>query len=72
MISITAIIHFLQLIRKGVEFIIRQCLGTGKFPTEWKKVKVVPVCKKVDKKILKNYRLVSLLLACGNVFEKLS
>ena len=47
-------------------------LKTGKFPTKWKKANVVPVYKKGDnKKILKNYRPVSLLPLCGNFFEKL-
>ena len=39
------------------------------FPNEWKMVNVVPVHKKSDKQILKNYRPVSLLLICGKVFE---
>ena len=54
-----------------LEFIFCQCLETGKFPTEWKKTIVVPVYKKGDKKILKNYLPVSLLRVCGNFFEKL-
>ena len=33
--------------------------------------KVVPVHKKSDKKILKNYQPVSLLPICGKVFERL-
>ena len=41
----------------------------GKFPAEWKKANVVPVHKKRDKQILKNYRPVSLLPVCGKIFE---
>ena len=38
----------------------------GKLPTEWKKSNVVPVHKKENKQILKNYRSVSLLLFAEN------
>ena len=40
-------------------------------PTEWKKANVVPVRKKCDKQILKNYRAVSLLPICRKIFERL-
>ena len=43
----------------------------GKFPAEWKKANVVPVHKKGDKRILKNYRPVSLVPICGKIFERL-
>ena len=36
-----------------------------------KKRNVVPVHKKGDKQILKNYRPVSLLPICGKIFERL-
>ena len=54
-----------------LDFIFRQCLDTGKFPTESKKANVVQVYKKGDQKILKNYLLVFLLPVFGNLFEKL-
>ena len=42
------------------------------FYTEWKKANnVVPIHKKSDKQILKNYRPVSLLPICGKIFERL-
>ena len=31
---------------------------------------IVPICKKGDKQLVKNYRPVSLLLICGKVFER--
>ena len=38
---------------------------------EWKKANVVPVHKKGDKQILKNYRPISLLPIAGKIFERL-
>ena len=43
----------------------------GKFPQEWKKANVVPVHKKNDKQLVKNYRPISLLPICGKVFERI-
>ena len=46
-------------------------LSSNTFPHVWKKANVIPVHKKGDKQVLKNYRPVSLLLICGKIFEKL-
>ena len=43
----------------------------GCFPNEWKKANIVPVHKKGDKQIIKNYRAVSLLPICSKIFEKI-
>ena len=40
------------------------------FPNEWKKANIVPIHKKVNKQLIKNYRPVSLLPICGKIFEK--
>ena len=56
---------------KPLEIIFNQRLETGTFPNDWKKGNVVPVFKKTDKQILKNYRPISLLPVCGKIFEKL-
>ena len=53
-------------ISKTLEIIFNQCLETGAFPND-----VVPVFKKGDKQILKNYPPISLLRVCGKIFEKL-
>ena len=45
-------------------------LQTGIFPHQWEKSSV-PVQKKSDKQVLKNYRLVSLLPFCRKVFERI-
>ena len=41
------------------------------FPNEWKKANIIPVHKKGDKQIIKNYRPVSLLPICCKIFEKI-
>ena len=41
------------------------------FPFERKKENIVPIHKKSDKENIKNYRLVSLLPICGNLYERL-
>ena len=56
---------------KPLDLIFQSCIKHGEFPTEWKKANVVPVHKKSDKQILKNYRPVSLLPICGKIFERL-
>ena len=38
---------------------------------KWKKGNAIPVFKKGDKQILKNYRPISLLSVCDKIFEKL-
>ena len=50
--------------------IFNHSLATGKFPNVWKKGNVVPVHKKGDKSVVKNYRPVSLLPIFSKIFEK--
>ena len=40
------------------------------FPDIWKKSNIVSVCKRGDKKIIYNYRPISLLPICGKILEK--
>ena len=59
-------------IYKPIELKIKQFIETGVFPSEWKKDNIVFIHKKGDKtkkKMLKNYRPVSLLPICGKFFE---
>ena len=58
-------------IYKPLEIIFKEALNTGLFPSEWKKGTIVPIHKKGDKQVLKNYRLVSLPLICGEIFKRL-
>ena len=52
-------------------YIVNSSITTGKYPSLWKIAKVIPVHKKGDKKILKNYRPVSLLAVAGMILEKI-
>ena len=56
---------------RPLKLIFQSCLENEKLPTEWKKANVVPVHKKGDKQILKNYRPISLLPIAGKIFERL-
>ena len=47
-------------------FVINEC-----FPNEWKKGNIIPVHKKGDKQIMKNYRPMSVLPICSKSFEKI-
>ena len=54
---------------RPLQIIYKSCLDRGKFPQEWKKANVVPVHKKNDKQLVKNYCPISLLPICGKSFE---
>ena len=56
---------------KPLYLIYTKCLETGKFPSSWKKANVLPIHKKENRKLKKNYRSISLLPICGKIFEKL-
>ena len=51
--------------------IFKSCIIKGEYPSEWKKANVVPVHKKGDKQLLKNYRPISLLPIFGKIFERI-
>ena len=61
MISIQMIEICDTSICRTLKLIFQACLESGKFPNEWKKANVIPVHKKGEKQISKNYRPISLL-----------
>ena len=71
MISIRMVEICNYSICKSLKLIFQSCLESGKFPSEWKKANVVPIHKKGDKQILKNYRPISLLPITGKILERL-
>ena len=47
-----------------------QLLKEWKFPELWKKVNIVPLHKKENKNLIKNYCPVSLLLIFSKIYER--
>ena len=54
-----------------LRYIINTSILNGQFPDKWKKAKVIPIFKKGDRSLLKNYRPVLLLSVPGMVLEKI-
>ena len=50
--------------------IFNNIITTGIYPTSWKKANIVPIHKKEDKTLVKNYRPISHLPILGKMFEK--
>ena len=51
-------------------YLVNCSIKTGKYLSNWKIAKVIAIHKKGDKKILKNYRPVSMLAVFGMILEK--
>ena len=60
-----------RAIAKPLCIIFKNCLNEGIFPNIWKKANVVPIHKKGDKRIISNYRPISLLPIFGKIFERI-
>ena len=54
-----------------LSIIFKNILVTSKYPDLWKCANVTPIFKKDDKKLIKNYRPISLLPICSKIFEKI-
>ena len=68
-------VHMLKMcgesIHKPLKYIFQASLNDERFLSEWEKVNVVPIHKKDDNQILKNYTLVSLLPIRAKIFERI-
>ena len=58
-----------ESIYKTLNLIFKSCLETDQFPSDWKKA--VPVFKKSEKRLSKNYRPIFLLPIIGKILERL-
>lgn len=54
-----------------LSIIYQNSIDEGKFPSLWKKARVVPIFKNGDRKDIKNYRPVSILSIFSKIFESL-
>ena len=56
---------------KPLSIIFRNCVNQSTFPDVWKKSNICPIHKKGDKRVINNYRPVSLQPICAKIFERL-
>ena len=54
-----------------LKIIFQNILVSSSYPDMWKLANVIPIFKKGDKQLIKNYRPISLLPICGKIFEKI-
>ena len=54
-----------------LQIIYKSCIDKVNFPQEWKKANVVPLHKKHDKQLVKNYPRISVLPMCYKIFERI-
>lgn len=67
--------YFLKSTAKAIHeplcFLFNKCLREGVFPRVWKCARIVPVHKGGPKKVVENYRPISILPTLSKVFERL-
>ena len=56
---------------KPLTFLFKTSLRSSHYPDIWKKSNIIPVHKKNDKRLVNNYRPISLLPVFGKIFEKI-
>ena len=52
-----------------LKIIFEESLKKETFPEIWNKANIIPIHKKEDKTLIKNFRLISLRLIFGKIFE---
>ena len=60
-----------EVLAAPLTWIINTSITTGEFPEEWKIAKIIPLFKKGNRRMMKNYRPVSLLSVAGMILEKI-
>ena len=67
--------HMLHLCKETIaiplHIIFTNILSTGLYPDSWKLANIIPIFKKGNKQLIKNYRHISLLPICGKIFKKI-
>ena len=56
---------------KPLTFLFKTSVRSSHYPDIWKKSSIIPVHKKNDKRLVNNYRPISLLPVFGKIFEKI-
>ena len=57
-------------IAPSISYLINFSLKSGKFPTQWKSAKIIPIHKSGDKDIPSNYRPISILPCVSKILER--
>ena len=70
-ISGQMLLLFDESVISPLTIIFTNILSTSIYPDIWKLSNVIPIFKKGDKQLIKNYRPISLLPICGKIFEKI-
>ena len=60
-----------KLLIKPLTFLFKTSVRSSHYPDIWKKSNIIPVHKKNDKRLVNNYRPISLLPVFGKLFEKI-
>ena len=68
-ISSNILIIIAKEVSPCITLIINQTLSSGIFPSKLKTAKVIPIYKKNDKTLLKNYRPISILPVVSKIIE---
>ena len=71
-ISAQTLLVYDDTVGTPLKLIFENILTSSSYPDVWKLANVTPIFKKGDKQSIVNYRPISLLPICGNIFEKIT